>query len=280
MNKGIIVVNKSPGFTSRDVVNVLSKEFKTKKMGHTGTLDPIASGVLVVCIGKYTKLVNTLTSLDKEYIAEIKLGIKTDTLDITGQVLEEKKAQVTWEQVQTVLESFLGEYQMEVPIYSAIKVKGKKLYQYAREGKEVALPVKRVTIYDIELLDFKDDLIKFRVKVAKGTYIRSLIRDICAKLGVMGTMQSLIRTKQGSFKLEEAYTLEEIKEGKYKILEVRDVLDVLECELDQELEKKVSNGNKIKLNIKSDYILFIKNKQEVALYQKDKEEYKPLIMFK
>ncbi len=280
MNKGIIVVNKSPGFTSRDVVNVLSKEFKTKKIGHTGTLDPIASGVLVVCIGKYTKLVNTLTSLDKEYIAEIKLGIKTDTLDITGQVLEEKKAQVTRKQVQEVLESFLGEYQMEVPIYSAIKVKGKKLYQYAREGKEVALPIKKVTIYDIELLDFKDDIIKFRVKVAKGTYIRSLIRDICAKLGVMGTMQSLIRTKQGSFKLEEAYTLEEIKEGKYKILEVRDVLDVLEYELDQELEKKVSNGNKIKLNIKNDYILFIKNKQEVALYQKDKEEYKPLIMFK
>ena len=279
MNRGILVVNKESGYTSRDVVNIISKEFKTKRVGHTGTLDPLASGVLVVCIGKYTKLVNALTSLDKEYIAGIKLGVRTDTLDITGKVLEQKNVNLSKEDVIKVLASFKGLYHMEVPLYSAIKVRGKKLYQYAREGIKVELPVKDVFIYDISLLEFRDNIIKFKVKVEKGTYIRSLIRDICAKLEVIGTMNSLVRTKQGNFRLEDAYTLDDIKTGHYKILDIRDILDIKEIEVDNSLEKKVINGNKVKLDVDKEWVLFVKNKQELALYQKEKEEYKPIIIF-
>ncbi len=143
---GFLIINKPVGYTSRDVVNIVGKSLKTKKVGHTGTLDPIASGVLVICIGRYTKLVDHLTSLEKEYIAEIKLGVMTDTLDITGNILEEKDFNLTKEQITETLKKFIGKYKMEVPIYSAIKVKGKKLYEYARKNIEVELPVKEVDI--------------------------------------------------------------------------------------------------------------------------------------
>ena len=148
---GILVVNKEPNMTSRDVVNILTKFFNTKKIGHTGTLDPIAEGVLVICLGKYTKLCDLLTSKYKEYIATIKLGIKTDTLDITGNVLEESKVpNITEEQIKEVLNSFLGKSIQETPIYSAVKVTGKKLYEYAREGKSVELPKREIDIKSIE----------------------------------------------------------------------------------------------------------------------------------
>ena len=252
MNKGIVLVNKEVNYTSRDIVNILCKVFNNKKIGHTGTLDPIASGVLVVLVGKYTKLGNVLTALDKEYIAEIKLGIKTDTLDITGEVLEKKDFLVDKEMVREVLESFLGEYHMEVPLYSAIKVDGKRLYQYAREKKKVELPIKNVRIEEIELLSLKGDIIRFRVKVEKGTYIRSLIRDICEKLGTVGTMNSLVRIRQGNFRLEDAYTLEDIKKGNYKVLSIKDILKVREYEIrDDEFGKKVFNGNKIDIYVNS-----------------------------
>ena len=214
---GLIVVNKPSGYTSRDVVNIIGKELKQKKVGHTGTLDPMATGVLVVCLGKYTKLTELLTSLDKEYIAEIKLGIETDTLDITGTVLEERNVRTTKEDILRVFASFLGEYQMEVPKYSALKVNGKKLYEYARNGEEVKLPIKKVYVYELELLSFTGDIITFRAKVLKGTYIRSLIRDITHKLGIIGTMNNLVRIRQGNFKLEDAYSIEDIKNNKYQI---------------------------------------------------------------
>ena len=281
MNKGIVLVDKEVNYTSRDIVNILCKVFNNKKIGHTGTLDPIASGVLVVLVGKYTKLGNVLTALDKEYIAEIKLGIKTDTLDITGEVLEKKDFLVDKEKVREVLESFLGEYHMEVPLYSAIKVDGKRLYQYAREKKKVELPIKNVRIEEIELLSLKGDIIRFRVKVEKGTYIRSLIRDICEKLGTVGTMNSLVRIRQGNFRLEDAYTLEDIKKGNYKVLSIKDILKVREYEIrDDEFGKKVFNGNKIDRDFLEDLILFTYKGEEVALYQKNNDEYKPFIMLK
>ena len=281
MNKGIVLVNKEVNYTSRDIVNILCKVFNNKKIGLTGTLEPIASGVLVVLVGKYTKLGNVLTALDKEYIAEIKLGIKTDTLDITGEVLEKKDFLVDKEKVREVLESFLGEYHMEVPLYSAIKVDGKRLYQYAREKKKVELPIKNVRIEEIELLSLKGDIIRFRVKVEKGTYIRSLIRDICEKLGTVGTMNSLVRIKQGNFRLEDAYTLEDIKKGNYKVLSIKDILKVREYEIrDDEFGKKVFNGNKIDNDFLEDLILFTYKGEEVALYQKKDAEYRPFIMVK
>ena len=150
---GILLVNKPIDYTSRDVVNKLTKILKTKKIGHTGTLDPIATGVLVVCVGNTTKLCEILTSEYKEYIATIKLGIKTDTLDTTGTIIEEKDYNVTEEQIKEVLNSFLGDSIQTTPIYSAVKVNGKKLYEYARIGIELELPKKEIEVYDIELIE-------------------------------------------------------------------------------------------------------------------------------
>lgn len=266
MSNLVLVVNKPKNCTSRDVVNKLSKILGTKKIGHTGTLDPMATGVLVCLTGKYTKLVDMITALEKEYIATIKLGVKTDTLDITGNIIENNnKYDLTIDKINGVLNSFLGASSQTVPIYSAVHVDGKRLYEYARENKEVELPKREIFIKDIELLSYENDLIKFRVVVSKGTYIRSLIDDICVKLNVLGTMCELIRTKQGNFKIEDSYNLEEIEHGNYKSLNLDDVLDLNVIELDDSLYKKVSNGNKLELDYDG-YILFRKVNTDIALY--------------
>lgn len=275
---GLIVINKPSGYTSRATINVVAQVLKTKKVGHTGTLDPLATGVLVVTIGKYTKLTEMLTSLEKEYIAEIKLGIETDTLDITGNIIATSDNRTTKEDVIKVLASFVGEYQMEVPKYSAIKVKGKKLYEYARSGEEVTLPIKNVHIYELELLSFTSDTITFRARVEKGTYIRSLIRDITKELNTIGVMSNLVRTKQGNFSLEDAYSLEDIKNYNYKILTARDVLDIPVYSLNEAENKIISNGGKIALDLETEMVLFTYQDKEIAIYQKDKELYKPKVM--
>ncbi len=280
MNNGIIIVNKEQNYTSRDVVNIISKVLNTKKVGHTGTLDPLATGVLVIVFGKYTKLVNLLSSLDKTYEAEIKLGLKTDTLDITGKVLEEKPFNLTEEEIKNVLSSFKGKYHMEVPIYSAIKVNGKKLYEYARENIPVQLPIKDVNIYDIELLSFQNDIIKFKVQVEKGTYIRSLIRDICQKLDTLGTMQSLVRIKQGNFDIANSYSLQDIKDNNFKVLNIRDVLNLEEYALNKTEYFQIKNGHPISLNKKAPYLLFTYQQEDIALYQKIDNIYRSLIMLK
>lgn len=275
---GIIVVDKPKGYTSRDIVNIISHEFHEKKVGHTGTLDPLATGVLVVCLGKYTKLVDMLTSLNKEYIAEIKLGVETDTLDITGNILREEDVQVTKEQILKVFSKFIGEYQMEVPLYSAIKVNGKKLYEYARSGEEVKPPIKKVHIYELELLSFRQDVITFRCKVEKGTYIRSLIRDITKYLGVVGTMNNLVRIKQGNFRIEEANSLEDIQNHHYQILKIKDVLTIENYSLNEVEYKKVSNGNSLSLNRKEEELLLTYQDREIAIYEKKDDLYKPKVM--
>jgi len=280
MNNGIIIINKESGFTSRDIVNIVSKKLGTKKVGHTGTLDPLAKGVLVLCIGRYTKLVDMLTSLDKEYIAEIKLGIKTDTLDITGNILEKKDINISLETVENVFNNFPKDYKMEVPIYSAIKVNGKKLYDYARNNESVKLPIKNVKIYELELLSLKKDIIKFRAKVEKGTYIRSLIRDICKELGIIGTMNSLIRTKQGNFKLEDTVTINDIKNNNFKLKNIKEILDIKIHELTNNEYQKVINGNIIDLDYQDKYLLLTFNNEEIAIYQKDNNKYKVYVMLK
>lgn len=270
MNNLIVVVNKEKDFTSRDVVNKLSKILNNKKIGHTGTLDPMATGVLVCLTGKYTKLVDLITSFEKEYIAEIKLGVKTDTEDITGKIiLEEEIPYLEEKHINDVLKSFLGNYNQTVPIYSAVHVNGKRLYEYARNNESVLLPVREVNIKNIELLNYENNIIKFKVLVSKGTYIRSLIQDICNKLEVIGTMNSLIRTKQGKFNIEQSYTLEEIQNNQYESLKLENVLDlnVINIE-DENLLKKVINGNKLELNYNG-YILFKKDNSDVALYYFD-----------
>lgn len=277
---GILVIKKEKDYTSRDVVNVLNKTLQTKKIGHTGTLDPIATGVLVVCVGKYTKLVSEITGYDKEYIAEIKLGIKTDTQDITGNIIETKPFTVNKEQIKEVLSSFLGKNMQTVPLYSAVKINGKKLYEYARKQEKVELPQREIEIKSIELLSFDKDIITFKTTVSKGTYIRSLIEDICKKLGVIGTMNNLKRTKQGPFLIENAYTLEEIKTKNYQFMPVEKVFSYPIVNLNEEEYNKVKNGSKITLNNLNEKIILKYQEEIIAIYQKEKDIFKPLIMLK
>jgi tRNA pseudouridine55 synthase len=273
---GIIIINKPTGYTSRDIVNIISKKLKTKKVGHTGTLDPLASGVLVITIGRYTKLGEMLTSLDKEYISEIKLGINTDTLDITGNILEKKDFDITKEDIEKVFKKFIGKYEMEVPKYSAIKINGKKLYEYARNNEDIALPIKTVEVKDLELIDYQDDIIKFRTKVEKGTYIRSLIRDICKELNTIGTMNSLVRTKQGNFSLENAQELED----DYNLLKITDVLNVKTYNLNDAEYQKVINGNSLILSSNEEKLLLEYNNEEIAIYNKDNNKFNCNVMLK
>ena len=273
---GIIVINKEENMTSRDVVNVISKKLDTKKVGHTGTLDPMAKGVLVIAVNKALRIVEDLTSLNKEYIAEVTLGIDTDTLDITGNIIKkETPRKISNNEVVQVLNSFLGTYIMEVPKYSAIKVNGRKLYEYARNNEEVKLPIKEVYINNIELvneLKYFDSYATFSFKcnVSKGTYIRSLVRDICKRLDVSGTMSDLIRTKQGKFCIENSIKLSEVDEN-IKLITIKEALDLPMIEIDENLYKKVSNG--CKLNNIYDYekFCFIYKNNVVAIYIIDNE---------
>ena len=268
---GIIIVDKPKDFTSRDVVNIISRELHEKKVGHTGTLDPLATGVLVVCVGKYTKLVDMLSSLDKEYIAEVKLGLETDTLDITGNVVKKEEVHLTKMEILKAFSKFTGEYLMEVPKYSAIKVNGKKLYEYAREGIDVKLPVKKVHVYELELLSFYHDTISFRTRVEKGTYIRSLIRDIMKYLGVVGTMSNLIRIKQGNFKIEDACSIDDIKNHQFKLLPAKDVFDIPVYHLNDLEYEKVRHGSKMYFDNSEDMLLLLYQDKEVAIYRKDEK---------
>ena len=280
---GILVVNKSKGVTSRDVVNSVCKILNTKKIGHTGTLDPIATGVLVLCIGKATKLVEILTNDDKEYIATVKLGILTDTLDMDGKILKEEKVYVTKEKLINALNSFVGTYEQEVPIYSAVKIDGKKLYEYARSGKKVNLPKRNIKIKNIELLELNYEEYKFKVSVSKGTYIRSLIKDINEKLGIIGSMSDLKRTRQGKFNINDSYDLEKIKNGDYKILSINDVLkEKNSVIIDDKLFGFIKNGRILDNRYNKDIVTFVYNDDVVAIYkvyEKDKTKMKPFKMF-
>lgn len=269
----VILVNKDKGKTSRDIVNSLTKVFNTKRIGHTGTLDPIAQGVLVICINKYTKLVNSLMSLDKEYIGTITLGIKTDTFDITGKVLEQKEVNVSKEDIEKVFSSLIGKYEQVIPIYSAKKVNGKKLYEYARNGEEVKLPTNEVDIHNLELISYEGNKIVFKCNCSKGTYIRSLIQTICEKLNVIGTMSDLVRTKQGNFDISDSYTVEDIENGNYKMLSVKDLFDYKIYNLNDEEYNKIKNGSHIKIDSNEDKMLLYYNNEEVAIYKKKEDFY-------
>lgn len=280
---GVILINKPKGITSRDVVNEVCKILKTKKVGHTGTLDPIASGVLVVCVGKATKLVDIITSANKEYVSTVKLGLLTDTLDLDGEVLKKEKVTIRKEELINVLNSFLGKYEQEVPIYSAVKVNGKKLYEYAREGKKVNLPKRMVEIKKIELINLTNEEYKFKVLVSKGTYIRSLIYDINRKLNVIGVMSDLVRTKQGIFNIDDAYTLEDIKTGNYKMYTITDVLKNDNCVvINDKLFNSIKNGCIIDNIYGKEVVTFIYDNEVVSIYKtydKDKTKLKPFKMF-
>lgn len=216
-----------------------------------------------------------ITAAKKEYVATMQLGLQTDTGDITGKILNQAPYKVTKTQVEKALKSFLGDSLQTVPIYSAVKINGKKLYEYARTNETVTLPTRNIHIYDIELLSFKDDTIKFRVEVSKGTYIRSLIEDIAKTLGTLGTMTSLTRTKQGDFSLGNAYTIDDILNDNYQEIPLLTVLkDYPVYELNKDEYFQVKNGVKLSLNRDDKIITMVYNKKPIALYKKDETIYR------
>ncbi len=245
---GILVINKEKGYTSRDVVNIVGKELHTKKIGHTGTLDPIAEGVLVLCIGKALKLCELLTNHDKEYIASIILGMETDTLDTEGNIISTETVDIDKNKIIQVVNSFKGEYLQEVPKYSAVKINGKKLYEYARNNIAVQLPKRNVNIFEIKVMDdieYKNGFCYFKIKchVSKGTYIRSLIRDIGEALGCSATMKGLTRIRQGNFNIKNSYSINDIKNNNYKIIPINEACpNIPKVKVDKKVAFKVRNG--------------------------------------
>ncbi|MBQ9737587.1 MAG: tRNA pseudouridine(55) synthase TruB [Clostridia bacterium] len=211
---GVINVNKPLGITSHDVVYKLRRLLGIKKIGHTGTLDPDAAGVLPMCIGKGTKLAELLTATDKQYLAEMTLGAVTDTQDKSGEVLKQFEVNVTEEDILNAVKSFIGEIEQIPPMYSAIKIGGKKLYELAREGKTVQREARRITIKNIEVknIDLNLNTVTMLVDCTKGTYIRALCEDIGNALGCGGYMSALTRTRSGRFSIDEAFTLEQIED--------------------------------------------------------------------
>lgn len=252
---GIINVYKEKGFTSHDVVAKLRGILQMKKIGHTGTLDPDATGVLPVCIGKATKVCDLLTDKDKVYEAVIRFGVTTDTLDMTGTVTGEYPVAVTKEQLVDTLAAFVGEIDQIPPMYSAIKINGKKLYELARKGQEVERKPRRVTIHELTLLDENPEQKEctIRVHCSKGTYIRSLCSDIGEKLGCGAAMKELVRTRVGQFELADAHTLPQI-EGIVKNAETESVLVPIDavfdryraCTASEKAMHFLKNGNLVK----------------------------------
>lgn len=209
---GIINVNKPKGITSFDVIRKLRKILSMRKIGHTGTLDPLATGVLLICVGKATKLAQDIEAYEKEYIAEFELGYKTDTYDIEGKIIDEvENFSISEEKLQEVISMFIGDIIQVPPMYSAIKINGKKLYELARKGETIEREGRKISIKSIELLEFDGKKVKIKCQVSKGTYIRSLIYDIGEELKTFATMTSLIRTQVGAENIENSFTIEDIE---------------------------------------------------------------------
>lgn len=241
---GVIIIDKPKGFTSHDIVNILRKETSIKKIGHTGTLDPNATGVLPILIGNATKISKYLIEHNKTYIVEMKLGEETDTLDSEGSCIKKQEVQkLNEDKIVKVLRSFLGKQQQIPPIYSSIKINGKKAYEYARRGQAVEIKPREIEIYEINFLEYFDDVIKFQVKCSKGTYIRTLCKDIAQKLGTIAYMKELKRTKVDIFKIEKAITITNIKN---KTVDIKKSLISIE-EIFESNEKIYLNNRKMEL---------------------------------
>ena len=277
---GILLINKEKNYTSRDVVNIVGKYLNTKKVGHFGTLDPMATGLLILGVGKYTKFQKVMDKEIKEYEVEVKLGIKTDTYDITGNILDVEDVKiVNFNQLKQDLLSFKKKYMQEVPIYSAVKVNGKKLYEYARKNKSVILPKKEVELYSISNILLKEDILSFTCVVSKGFYIRSLINDLSNKTNILMTTNKLKRTRIDNFSINDSYTIEDIKNNNYTFCNIDNLLNYKRVEVDSNLEFKIDNGAVIENDYIDDKILFTKNKEPFALYEKYEDKYKIVFKF-
>ena len=296
MKSGIINVYKEKGFTSLDVVAKLRGILKTKKIGHTGTLDPDAEGVLPVCIGRATKVCDILTDKDKVYEAVMLLGVETDTQDTSGEVLKELPVELSEEDVKEAILSFVGEYAQVPPMYSALKVNGKKLYELAREGKTVERKARNVQIFSIEILEIDLPRVRMSVHCSKGTYIRTLCHDVGQKLGCGGCMDKLLRTKVGVFELADTLKLAEIdalaREGlvEDRIISVDELFeDYTKVWMKQEFDVVVHNGNRVKkrmfeekLSSNTERLRVYDSKGEfigIYEYSEERSDFKPVKMF-
>ncbi|MBR5788759.1 MAG: tRNA pseudouridine(55) synthase TruB [Lachnospiraceae bacterium] len=290
---GFIVVNKERGFTSFDVCAKLRGILKTKKIGHTGTLDPDATGVLLVCVGNATKAVDILPDENKEYRATIHFGITTDTEDISGQVLTTCNGVIDNDSVKKAILSFIGDIKQIPPMYSAIKVDGKKLYELAREGKTVERRARDITIYDIKIESIEYPYATILVSCSKGTYIRTLCKDIGEKLNVGACMESLERTKASGFDIESAFTLNEIEEKMHSdrideiMIPTEELFNKYETVYVRESAKNlILNGNRLN---KDDFetkpnggkMRVFLNDRFIGIYEYDalKDDYRPFKMF-
>lgn len=266
---GILLINKEKGMTSHDVVNKLRRILKTKKIGHCGTLDPDATGLLVVAVNKATKIIQFLDKSDKTYLARLSLGISTDTYDASGKITGQKEFVGLPENYREIFNRYIGNIKQIPPIYSAIKIDGKKLYQYAFNNQEITIPEREVTIYQLDIENVIENLIDFKVKCSKGTYIRSLCYDLAFELGYPGHMSNLIRLKAGSFNLENAQSISELENGvKPVFLTINQALTHLpKYKLDD--ENIVYHGKKIKSDINELVAMVDKNDNIIAVYGPD-----------
>ena len=265
--EGIIVIDKPIGITSFDVIRVLRRNLKERRIGHTGTLDPLATGILVICVGKATKLAQDIEGYEKEYVADLELGFKTDTYDIEGKVLAKvEEFNISYENFEETLETFKGDIKQIPPMYSAIKVDGKKLYELAREGVEIERKARDVSIKNLETISFDGVKAKIDCTVSKGTYIRSLIYDLGEKLGTFATMTGLRRTRVGEEDLVRAFTLETIEkmvsENDFSFLvSIEDYFKFPKVDIEDENDLKLFvNGQRCKKRInEGKYRVYSKN---------------------
>lgn len=293
---GVINVYKEAGYTSHDVVAKLRGIFRQKKIGHTGTLDPEAEGVLPVCLGKATRLCDLLADHDKVYEAVLHLGITTDTQDMTGKVLAEKAVRVTDAQVRACIASFVGEQMQIPPMYSALKVNGRKLYELAREGREVERKPRKVQFYQIDVLNIEIPLVSIRVHCSKGTYIRTLCHDIGEKLGCGGCMEKLVRTRVERFEMADARKLCQIEEyvrrGQFSqiIVPVDQMFDQYPAVYTSETgDRPVHNGNAFPAPVLQGNLpdgaenemfrVYDSRKRFVGIFRKKGEIFSPVKMF-
>lgn len=282
---GLVVIDKDKGYTSRDVVNIVSGVLGTKKVGHTGTLDPLATGVMVVGAGKGLKVSELITGYDKVYEARVIIGYETETLDMEGNIVKWGRFDYTKGDIERVIREFPREYEQVVPIYSAVKVNGKRLYKSARRGDVVDLPKRMVSIYEMDLISdvevFENHTeFDIRCKVSKGTYIRSLVRDIGEKLGSYGTLMDLRRTRQGNFGLDGAYSIDDIKSGNFELKKIGEVLDIPKVWVSDDMLFKIRNGCKVKKFFEGDMALVMDGDSEVAIYRVSEEDEKIAKVYK
>lgn len=269
MISGTLLIDKEVGLTSRQEVNNISRLLKEKKAGHIGTLDPFADGLLIVLLGKATKISPFLEGMDKTYLAELKLGELTDTGDLTGNIVSKSEIpKLNKDKIEAVLNAFIGKQKQTPPMYSALKVNGKELYKYAREGQTIDRKEREIEIYELKLLSFTKDTITFIAKVSKGTYIRTLGEDIAKKLGTVGHLVKLTRLAVGPYSIEKAKKSKDVT--KEDLISTMDMLSFMDkFEVYGELAKLALNGMHFRLPIESQLVLLYDKDDAIAIYKRE-----------